>query len=148
MNRVSKGTVVASTVAGLVLSGNLVDKAQDKMTDAKCGGINDCKGKGWKEVTSAAECTREGRQGRRKGEELGTAGPVGAPNGPPRRRRGVAFALPRPRYRRSPWAAGPPWYPSPRAPREAGRHSPLHPPTEDAWPSRLVTGSPTERSRS
>lgn len=81
MNSFSKGIMVASAVASLVLSGAVVARAADKAGSepVHCGGINackgqgscagaenackaqnECKGKGWAEASSAEECTQKG----------------------------------------------------------------------------------------
>ena len=81
MNSFSKGIMVASAVASLVLSGAVVARAADKAGSepVQCAGINackgkgscagaqnackaqnECKGKGWVETSSAEECTQKG----------------------------------------------------------------------------------------
>ena len=46
MNPIGKGFLIATAVAGLVLSGDLSALAQDKAKaePIKCAGLNDCKG--------------------------------------------------------------------------------------------------------
>lgn len=81
MNRLSKGVVIASAVAGLVSGGSLVAWATDaaESDQVRCAGINECKGqgacggathdcagkneckgKGWVKVDSAEECKEKG----------------------------------------------------------------------------------------
>lgn len=81
MNTVGKGFLIASAVAGLIASGNLVAWAGDKAggEGVRCAGINECKGhgacagaghecksqnackgQGWVESSSAKECTDKG----------------------------------------------------------------------------------------
>ncbi len=81
MNALGKGILVASAVAGLVLSGSVAARAADKAgaEPVNCAGINsckghgscagaenackaqnECKGKGWVETSSAEECTEKG----------------------------------------------------------------------------------------
>jgi uncharacterized membrane protein len=80
MNSFGKGVLLASAVATLIASGNLVARAEDKAGGEKvrCSGINECKGhgscggagntcsgknackgQGWVE-TSAEECAQKG----------------------------------------------------------------------------------------
>jgi uncharacterized membrane protein len=81
MNSWSKGIMVASAVASLVLSGSMVARATDKAgaEPVHCAGINECKGKGscagaenackaqneckgkgWAEASSEQECIEKG----------------------------------------------------------------------------------------
>ena len=81
MNAVGRGVLIASAVAGLIASGNLVAWAGDKAggEHVRCAGINECKGhgacaggghecksqnackgQGWVEASSAKECTDKG----------------------------------------------------------------------------------------
>ncbi len=80
MNRVARGTVIATAVAGLFMAGAVPARAADKAggdavhcagvnsckgkgecAGAKhdCGGKNACKGQGWQEM-SAADCKAKG----------------------------------------------------------------------------------------
>ncbi len=82
-NKKLKGTLLATAVAGLFLSGHVLaeEKTQDtakkaevhcaginscagkgacKSADNSCQGKNGCKGKGWVSVKSEKECTDKG----------------------------------------------------------------------------------------
>ncbi|MBI3767236.1 MAG: hypothetical protein HY271_01945 [Deltaproteobacteria bacterium] len=80
MNGLTKGMLIASAAAALVVSGNVVARATDKAGGdvVNCAGINackgkgscagasnackaknECKGKGWVETSSAAECLKK-----------------------------------------------------------------------------------------
>lgn len=81
MKSVSKGILIASAAAALVVSGNVVARATDKAGGdvVNCAGINackgkgscagasnackaknECKGKGWVEASSADDCLKKG----------------------------------------------------------------------------------------
>ena len=83
MNTATRGMLIAAATAALVMSGNLDARASDKEGGdvVRCAGINECKGKGacsgadnackakneckgkgWDEVASAEECTKQGGQ--------------------------------------------------------------------------------------
>ncbi len=81
MNGFSKGLLIASAAASLVMTGGVVAHATDKAGSdvVRCAGINECKGhgacdgagnacqgknackgKGWVETKSADECVKKG----------------------------------------------------------------------------------------
>ena len=81
MNGLSKGMLIASAAAALVMSGTIVARAADKTggdvvhcaginackgkgsctgAENACKGKNDCKGKGFVDVSSADECMKKG----------------------------------------------------------------------------------------
>jgi hypothetical protein len=58
MNPIGKGLMIATAVATMALSGDLVAMAQDKakMDAIKCAGLNDCKGKGACKAAAMNDC--------------------------------------------------------------------------------------------